>query len=140
MKLQILVGAGLFAIGLGCGGGGSGAPPKLAAARQASPKGAQVYAKQCADCHGRDGAGIGTSPAVMGGDALGLTGSGRPQFKTAQDVFEYVQSSMPLPKSKAGSLSDGEYWAVTAYILAASGKKVPKDLGPDSASEVVVNP
>lgn len=131
-----------LAFALACGGGAAGAGgPDLAGAQKVSPDGAKVYAAECAGCHGKNGEGIAAAPPVMGGAALPKVGSGRPEFKTAADVFGYVKSSMPLPEKRVGSLSDEQYWAVTAYMLAASGKQVPAGgLDAENAAGVVVHP
>ena len=76
----------------------------------------------------------------MGKEALALTGSDRGKFVTAQDVFDYVKSEMPLPKKKVGTLSEQQYWEVTEYLLAASGRKLPDGgLTADNAASVTVN-
>jgi mono/diheme cytochrome c family protein len=131
-----------LALAVGCGGAAAGAgAPDLAGAQKASPQGAKVYSAECAGCHGKNGEGIGTAPPVMGGSALPKVHAGRPEFKSAADVFAYVKSSMPLPEKRVGSLSDDQYWAVTSYMLAASGKQVPAGgLTPDNAGGVVVHP
>jgi mono/diheme cytochrome c family protein len=101
--------------------------PQLASARQQAPEGADVYGSQCADCHGKNGGGGPHAPPLMGPKGLPLHGHDGDSgpFATAQDVFGYVKAQMPLPKSHAGTLSDAQYWAVTNYILAGKGVKLP---------------
>jgi len=124
----------------------------IAKARAASPPGADVYERECASCHGKHGEGLTTAPAVMGagalptfprddsssssgtfatsgqiqGDAARVPGqSKRDPFRTAQDVFDYVSSRMPMPKARAGALKPEEYWAIVNYLLIANGVAVP---------------
>ncbi len=142
--LRTCFGVGLIAaaVCLGACGGGSGSAAAADSARQAVPAGAAVYDRECAGCHGKSGEGIGKTPAVMGEGALPLKGADghHGPFRTAQDVFDYVKREMPLPESKAGSLSDQDYWAVTAYMLAGSGRKLPGGkLNAETAQGVVVN-
>ncbi|HEY3493325.1 MAG TPA: c-type cytochrome, partial [Polyangiaceae bacterium] len=60
---------------LGCGATPSGAQADKASQASASP-GAAVYRRACAGCHGTDGEGIGSAPAVMGKGALPQTSPG----------------------------------------------------------------
>lgn len=126
----------------------------IAKARAQTPPGADVYERECASCHGKHGEGLTTAPAVMGvgalstfarddsssssgtfatqgqvqGDATRVPGqSRRGPFRSAADVFEYVSSRMPLPKSRAGTLKPEEYWAIVNYMLVANGTAVPAD-------------
>jgi mono/diheme cytochrome c family protein len=97
---------------------GRGLPPGSGTYEQ----GREVYMAQCAGCHGEQLEGI----AEVGGDKLiggrGSLAGGSP-IKTiesywpyAPTVFDYVKRAMPLPAP--GSLSDGEVYALTAFILA----------------------
>ena len=124
----------------------------IAKARIQSPPGADMYDRECASCHGKHGEGLTTAPAVMGagglptyprddsssssstfatsaqiqGDATRVPGQSKRQpFRTAQDVYDYVSSRMPLPKSRAGTLKPEEYWAIVNYLLIANGGPVP---------------
>jgi cytochrome c len=83
--------------------------------------GAEVYALQCAACHGENLEGV---PEAGGAALIGGRGSiGTPQTKKtiesywpyATIVFDYVKRAMPL--HSPGSLTDDEVYAVTAYIL-----------------------
>lgn len=137
--------AALWVVGLavaGCAGGMGASGPQLASAQQQAPQGADVFASECAGCHGKDGGGGAHAPPLMGPKALPLHGhdGDTGPFASAQDVFGYVKARMPLPKSHAGSLSDAQYWAVTNYILAGKGLKLPDGgVTPANASSVVVN-
>jgi mono/diheme cytochrome c family protein len=124
----------------------------IAKARVASPPGADAFDRECASCHGRRGEGLTIAPAVMGvgalaeyprndasssdpayatsapiqGDSAHVPGQAkREPFHTAQDVYDYVSSRMPLPKSAAGTLKPEEYWAIVNFLLIANGVAVP---------------
>lgn len=148
-----------------CAATTSGAPDTtLSAAKGKSPNGARLYALECAGCHGDRGQGAAGSPPVMGTGALPVyprdssTSSptvtdpqqlqtmsqtrppgvmSRDPFRNAQDLYNYVSTKMPLPKSKAGSLKPDEYWAIVDFMLRAHGAKVP-DAGvtPANASSI----
>ena len=93
------------------------APPPLPAvytAAQAS-RGREVYAAQCASCHGgrlNDG----TAIAVVG--PMFLQKWSHPLI-TVDDLFYIVQTTMP--KNKGNSLPAADYVAVTAYLLEQNG-------------------
>jgi len=81
--------------------------------------GEEIFAEQCASCHGDFAEGIGNWPKLAGGadtldreDPLKTVGSYWPHLTTA---FDYVKRSMPF--GYAGSLSDDEVYAIVAYIL-----------------------
>jgi cytochrome c len=97
----------------------------LDSARASAPQGATVFEQECAVCHGKRGQGTAAVPAVMGGGALTKNSDERPAFVTAADVFAYVKREMPLPKNRAGTLSDAEYWSVTDFMLRAHGVDLP---------------
>ena len=113
--------------------------------------GADLFAQNCAGCHGSKGEGSERGPSVIGIGALPVYPSdhdrstnsafsdpqtledeararpagtpSRPPFRTAADVYGYVSSEMP-PDS-AGSLSDQEYWSILSFLLAAHGIDLP---------------
>ncbi len=98
---------------------GRGLPPGRGSARE----GAAVYEARCAGCHG---------PGGSGGDGGRLVGRGAPPDKSigtfwphATTLFDYTRRAMPL--DRPGSLSDDEVYAVTAYLLHASGLFGPQD-------------
>ncbi|NRB17055.1 MAG: c-type cytochrome [Rhodobacteraceae bacterium] len=81
--------------------------------------GEEIFADQCAACHGDFAEGIGNWPKLAGGadtlnydDPLKTVGSYWPHLTTA---FDYIKRSMPY--GNAGSLSDDEVYAIVAYIL-----------------------
>ncbi len=106
-------------------------------ARASTPQGATVFEQECAVCHGKRGQGSASVPPVMGGGALARNSEDRPAFASAADVFAYVKREMPLPKNRAGTLSDAEYWSVTDFMLRAHGVELPaRGLTPANASNV----
>jgi hypothetical protein len=61
-------------------------------------------------------------------DATRVPGqSKRGPFVTAQDLYDYVSTRMPLPKSSAGTLTSEDYWAIVNYMLIAHGVAVPTE-------------
>lgn len=112
--------------------------------------GAGVYMRRCSTCHGDRGQGLtlewrltwpethqncstpkchgrqhppdgfeikdNYAPAIIGPGTL-------TRFRTAQALFTYISTTMPM--HAPGSLTQDEYWALTAFLLAAHG--VPAD-------------
>lgn len=84
-------------------------------------EGAEVYAQQCAACHGEDLEGIaelGGVPLVGGRDSLDTDEPLRTvesYWPYATTVFDYNRRAMPF--TDPGSMTDGDVYAVTAYIL-----------------------
>ena len=81
--------------------------------------GEEIFATQCAACHGDFAEGIGNWPKLAGGmdtlyhdDPLKTVGSYWPYLSTA---FDYIKRSMPY--GNAGTLTDDETYALVAYIL-----------------------
>lgn len=81
--------------------------------------GEELFADQCAACHGDFAEGIDNWPKLAGGadtldheDPLKTVGSYWPHLSTA---FDYIKRSMPY--GNAGTLSDDEVYAMLAYIL-----------------------
>lgn len=139
--LGFLFGSALALLALAsCAGGalGRGASTEAVdSARTATPQGATVFEQECAVCHGKRGQGAAAVPPVMGAGALANSSDERPPFVTAADVFAYVKREMPLPKNRAGTLSDAEYWAVTDFMLRAHGVDLPEQpLTPENAKGV----
>jgi len=127
--------------------------PNLANAQKKAGPGAELYQKECAACHGKRGEGLTNAPGVIGAGALptyprdqslstnpALSNNAQQQsqdssrppgapsrdpFRNAQDLFNYVSTKMPLPKSRAGTLTPEEYWAITSFMLVAHGSAVP---------------
>lgn len=127
--------------------------PNLASAKKGSAPGAEAYERECAACHGKRGEGLTNAPGIIGSGALpkypsdqslstnpALSNNAQQQaqdssrppgapsrdpFVTAQDLYEYISTKMPLPKSRAGKLKPEEYWAITSFMLIAHGSAVP---------------
>jgi cytochrome c len=81
--------------------------------------GEEIFAVQCAACHGDFAEGIGNWPKLAGGmdtldreDPLKTVGSYWPYLST---TFDYIRRSMPY--GNAGTLSADETYAIVAYIL-----------------------
>jgi mono/diheme cytochrome c family protein len=90
-------------------------------------RGQQVYADNCAACHGDRGQG-GIADRLSGGQ--GTLASDNP-VKTvgsfwpyATTLFDYVRRAMPYPAPQ--TLSDDDTYAVVAFILSLNGT-VPAD-------------
>jgi mono/diheme cytochrome c family protein len=94
---------------------GTGLPP----GRGTVAEGDALWAEKCASCHGDFGEGVGRTPAMIGG--AGTLASDRPMrtvgsyWPYLSTVFDYVRRAMPY--GEAQSLSAGETYALTAYIL-----------------------
>jgi mono/diheme cytochrome c family protein len=141
----------------------------LATAKAKSGPGGDLYEKECGACHGKKGEGLTNAPGVIGSGALpeyprdaslstnpALSNSQQQQagdssrppgapsrdpFRTAQDLYNYVSTKMPLPKSRAGTLKPEEYWAITNFMLLAHGSAVPAGgLTPENAASVQIAP
>ena len=112
-------------------------------ARGADPTGARVYETQCAGCHGETGEGARGIPELVGADALLPRRSKRQDgktFQTAQDVFDYTSTKMPLPPKRVGSLSERDYWAVVSFLIRAKGASLPPGgLTPENARSIMIN-
>jgi cytochrome c len=85
-------------------------------------EGRQLYAVNCAHCHGQDGRGGLADPLVGGEGSLAsdtpllTVGSFWPYATT---LFDYVRRAMPY--DRPSSLSDDEVYAVSAYVLFLNG-------------------
>ena len=123
----------------------------LAKAKNQASRAAELFARECASCHGERGEGRARAPAIIGAGALPLyprdsasspaftdpaqlqiQAQSRPPgvlsrdpFRTAQDLYNYVSTHMPLPKERIGSLKPEEYWAIIDFVLTAHGTEVP---------------
>jgi S-disulfanyl-L-cysteine oxidoreductase SoxD len=98
---------------------GVGLPP----GKGTSAQGEAVYAGKCLGCHGEKGAGRPNDVLVGGAGSLA---AGQTPVKTvgsywpyATTLFDYIRRAMPYNEPK--SLSNGEVYAVSAYILALNG-------------------
>ncbi len=101
---------------------GEGLPEGSGVASQ----GAEIFASQCAQCHGENGEGggpAGNGPQVIIENASAwqpddpkVVGNYWPYATT---VYDYIRRAMPF--LTPGSLSDEEVYAVTAFLLAENG-------------------
>lgn len=103
--------------------------------------GAAIFAAKCASCHGARGEGMAPAyPALIGRDPKGenfvfatdwkITRTIGNYWPYATTVFDYVRRAMPL--TQPGSLSDGEVYSLTAYLLAAN-QVIPMNTTLDAA-------
>ena len=141
----------------------------LAKAKSQAYEGADVFARDCAGCHGQRGEGRGDAPSIMGAWALpvfpddqsktadpSLTdpqqleeeararpagAPSRDPFRTAQDLFAFISKRMPLPQNRTGSLRSDEYWAIVNFMLIAHGSAVPQGgINEANAGSVSIEP
>jgi S-disulfanyl-L-cysteine oxidoreductase SoxD len=86
--------------------------------------GSEVYAAECAQCHGDRGQG-GTGPVVIGGNKRIAS------YQTTERLYDYVSRTMPF--DAPGSLTEQQYWDAIAYLL-VENDLLPADtvLGPES--------
>jgi cytochrome c len=97
------------------GDDGAGLPPGSGSVN----KGAEVYAEQCAACHGTFGEGEGRFPKLAGG--AGSLKDDRPELTVgsywpfAPTLWDYINRAMPMPVPH--TLSADDVYALTAYIL-----------------------
>lgn len=101
-------------------------------------QGAELYAAQCASCHGTFGEGEGRLPRLAGG--RGTLRAERPELTVssywpfAPTLWDYINRAMPT--SASHTLSADDVYALTAYILnlndivpsgfVADGNSLPK--------------
>src|SRR6202140_2758052 len=94
---------------------GAGLPPGNGSVE----RGTEVFADQCAACHGTFGEGEGRFPKLVGG--AGTLKNDRPELTVgsfwpfAPTLFDYVNRAMPMPAPH--TLSADDVYALTAYIL-----------------------
>lgn len=96
-------------------------------------RGRSVYGRDCARCHGPVGGTGQTAPALVSREmAQKLT-----TFQTAMALFTFLRFAMP--QDKPGSLSEEDYWAVLAFILAHNGLLTASvSLGPETADSLLL--
>ncbi len=124
-------------------------------------KGAEIWRLVCQDCHGDEGQGLTPDwiakwapsdqncwqtkchatnhppegfvlpryvPPLVGATALA-------RFETASDLQAYMRDKMPW--HKPGSLQDGEYWELTAFLLSKNGiSPLPPELDAQQGTEI----
>jgi S-disulfanyl-L-cysteine oxidoreductase SoxD len=110
---------------------GFGLPP----GRGTVNRGEDVYAEQCAACHGTFGEGEGRFPKLVGG--VGSLRDERPEptvgsyWPFAPTLWDYINRAMPMAAPR--SLSADDVYALTAYILSLNDL-VPPDFVADRSS------
>ena len=97
------------------GNDGVGLPP----GKGTVERGSEVFAEQCAACHGTFGEGEGRFPKLVGGN--GTLRDERPEptvgsyWPFAPTLWDYINRAMPMPTPH--TLSADDVYALTAYIL-----------------------
>ena len=91
--------------------------PTPPAAGEVARAGETVFASGCGGCHGNTGGG-GRGPAIIGSKAS------LSKYNTAQDLFDYISTTMP--KSNPGSLSHQDYLNLVSFLL-VQNDYLPKD-------------
>lgn len=126
------------------------APALLAYTPTQRDQGIEVFERRCSTCHGDKGQGLTlewrqtwpkedqncSTPKCHGAQhpsdgfeikdnyAPAIIGPGTlTRFQMAQDLFNFISTRMPM--QAPGTLSQDDYWALTAFLLAAHG--VPAD-------------
>ena len=105
-------------------------------------RGAEVFAKNCASCHGDFGEGAGKNPVLVGGQGTlknqahngGEEGPEKTLGSYASFIapyFWYIKVAMPLPTPK--SLSNDEVYGILGYLLQLNEIQVDgKDIEDDT--------
>lgn len=94
---------------------GTGLPPGSGTPAQ----GAAVFTAHCAACHGASGEGGALGNRVVGGEppsGMGTRKTIANHWPYTSTVFDYIRRSMPFEAPR--SLSNDDYYAVVAWILA----------------------
>src|SRR5262245_16059178 len=87
---------------------GGGAPPNAAIGNpQAINEGEALYNKACITCHGADGRGNQTGPALVSGDRVDI---GRSDTQT----FNVIKNGAPGTTMKPLALLDADIWKIVA--------------------------
>jgi cytochrome c len=84
--------------------------------------GREVYEQQCASCHGANGEGAVGDRLVGGQGTLATTRPVRTvgsYWPYAPTLFDYIRRAMP--QNAPQSLSNGDVYAVSAYVLNLNG-------------------
>lgn len=107
----------------------------LPAGKGSVDQGAEVFADQCAACHGTFGEGVDRWPKLAGGE--GTLTAERPEptvgsyWPFAATLYDYIDRAMPFPSPR--TLSPDQVYALTAYILNLNNI-VPNDFVADKNS------
>jgi thiosulfate dehydrogenase len=84
--------------------------PKMVALTGDSARGAEIFANNCARCHGPDGAGVAVVPAVWGAKSFSIGAS----MARVERAASFVRHNMPF--DKPGTLTDQQAFDVAAFI------------------------
>jgi cytochrome c len=90
-------------------------------------RGAQVYAQQCASCHGPAGDGVAPNPKLVGTEPRDFSFASDAKItKTignywpyATTLYDYINRAMPF--NAPGSLPPSDVYSVVAFLLAENG-------------------
>jgi thiosulfate dehydrogenase len=86
--------------------------PKMPALTGDSSKGRRLFVDNCVRCHGTNGAGLGTIPALWGPQSFSIGASMARQERAAS----FIRHNMPF--DRPGTLTDQQAYDVAAYITA----------------------
>ena len=86
-------------------------------------EGKATYAKICAACHGQNGEGSATFPALWGSNATLGTYKGSSLFTDGQSMLKFISTAMPL--TAPGSLTATQYQQLLAFILIQNNLVAP---------------
>lgn len=100
-------------------------------------QGAEIYAAQCAACHGETGKGDG--PQAAGMSVPDVTDQERMSVTSAADLFEVISNGSGAQMPAFGDkLSEDERWALTAFLrsltFAAAGEQASAAASPTVAA------
>jgi cytochrome c len=123
-------------------------------AHRVAHRGASLFQRECAGCHGERGEGasaprimgqtalpeyprersVNTTPAAGDPEHLRLESQSRPMgaprrdpFRTARDLHYFVSTEMPPSKQRREALTDEDYWDIVNFMLVAHGVPVPPE-------------
>ena len=84
-----------------------------------SARGIAVYAQNCALCHGPEGAGAGTAPALWGSRSFSIGAS----MARPERAASFIRHNMPL--DRPGTLTDQQAFDVAAYLTGMARPDMP---------------
>ena len=93
--------------------------PKMAALTGDSLAGHQLFAENCARCHGADGAGIGPAPALWGPKSFSIGAS----MARPERAASFIRHNMPF--DKPGTLTDKQAFDIASYMTAMARPDLP---------------
>jgi cytochrome c len=103
--------------------------------------GAALFDDQCDVCHGtrgEGGSGIHRAAPQVAGPGVLATGGGERELADAAALFDYISREMPA--INPGSLTEQEYWDLTAYLAYANDVSLLETIDADNAAEVSLAP